>query len=188
MADALIALGGNVGDVRATFQKAIANICGMTQGALLARSSDYSTPPWGDEETGAFHQCLHRDRDQPRSPRPAVYAAQDREEVRPRSRARDALGSAHARPRPDRLRRCQNRQARADAAAPPAVRTGFRAGAARRDCARTYHCRTQRCGGAGAAFGRWYPAVTRPRLTEKVPKQPFGLAAAPWQFPAKYKR
>ncbi len=31
MADALIALGGNVGDVRATFQKAIANICGMTQ-------------------------------------------------------------------------------------------------------------------------------------------------------------
>src|ERR1700719_1511120 len=38
MADVLIALGGNVGDVRATFQKAIANICGMTQGALLAPS------------------------------------------------------------------------------------------------------------------------------------------------------
>ena len=34
MADVLIALGGNVGDVRATFQKAIANICGMTQAAL----------------------------------------------------------------------------------------------------------------------------------------------------------
>ena len=49
MADVLIALGGNVGDVRATFQKAISNICGMTQAALLARSSDYSTPPWGDE-------------------------------------------------------------------------------------------------------------------------------------------
>jgi len=28
VADVLIALGGNVGDVRATFQKAIANICG----------------------------------------------------------------------------------------------------------------------------------------------------------------
>ena len=27
------AIGGNVGDVRATFQKAIANICGMTQGS-----------------------------------------------------------------------------------------------------------------------------------------------------------
>ena len=53
MADVLIALGGNVGDVRATFQKAISNICGMTQAALLARSSDYATPPWGDEAAGA---------------------------------------------------------------------------------------------------------------------------------------
>src|SRR5438067_13468522 len=50
MADVLIALGGNAGDVRATFQKAIANICGMAQAALLARSSDYATPPWGDEQ------------------------------------------------------------------------------------------------------------------------------------------
>jgi 2-amino-4-hydroxy-6-hydroxymethyldihydropteridine diphosphokinase len=48
MASVLIALGGNVGDVRATFKKAIANICGMAQAALLARSSDYATPPWGD--------------------------------------------------------------------------------------------------------------------------------------------
>src|SRR6266576_3774361 len=60
MADVLIALGGNVGDVRATFQKAIANICGMTQGALLARSSDYSTPPWGDEQQQAafINACI----------------------------------------------------------------------------------------------------------------------------------
>ena len=54
MADVLIALGGNVGDVRATFRKAIANICGMTQAALLARSSDYATPPWGDEQQARF--------------------------------------------------------------------------------------------------------------------------------------
>src|ERR1700694_2764806 len=54
MADVLIALGGNVGDVRATFQKAIANICGMTQAALLARSSDYATPPWGEESHARF--------------------------------------------------------------------------------------------------------------------------------------
>ena len=59
MADALIALGGNVGDVRATFQNAIANICGMTQAALLARSSDYSTPPWGDQEQARFiNACI----------------------------------------------------------------------------------------------------------------------------------
>jgi 2-amino-4-hydroxy-6-hydroxymethyldihydropteridine diphosphokinase len=62
MAHALIALGGNVGDVRATFQKAIANICGMTQAALLARSSDYTTPPWGEVEQAPFiNACVEID-------------------------------------------------------------------------------------------------------------------------------
>ena len=62
MARALIALGGNVGDVRATFRKAIANICGMTQAALLARSSDYATPPWGDVEQAPFvNACVEID-------------------------------------------------------------------------------------------------------------------------------
>jgi 2-amino-4-hydroxy-6-hydroxymethyldihydropteridine diphosphokinase len=62
MAHALIALGGNVGDVRATFQKAIANICGMTQAALLARSSDYLTPPWGEAEQASFiNACIEID-------------------------------------------------------------------------------------------------------------------------------
>ncbi|MBS0528793.1 MAG: 2-amino-4-hydroxy-6-hydroxymethyldihydropteridine diphosphokinase [Proteobacteria bacterium] len=59
MADALIALGGNVGDVRTTFRKAIANICGMTQAALIARSSDYATPPWGEEKQDRFiNACI----------------------------------------------------------------------------------------------------------------------------------
>ena len=59
MADVLIALGGNVGDVRATFKKAIANICGMAQAALVARSSDYATPPWGDEQQQRFvNACI----------------------------------------------------------------------------------------------------------------------------------
>src|SRR3954469_17750 len=59
MADVLIALGGNVGDVRTTFGKAIANICGMTQGALLARSSDYLTPPLGDQQQPHFvNACI----------------------------------------------------------------------------------------------------------------------------------
>jgi 2-amino-4-hydroxy-6-hydroxymethyldihydropteridine diphosphokinase len=59
MASALIALGGNVGDVRATFKKAITNIRGMTQAALLARSSDYSTTPWGDERQANFiNACI----------------------------------------------------------------------------------------------------------------------------------
>jgi 2-amino-4-hydroxy-6-hydroxymethyldihydropteridine diphosphokinase len=64
MADVLIALGGNVGDVRATFQGAIANICGMSHGALLARSSDYATPPWGDEQQARFiNACIEIETD-----------------------------------------------------------------------------------------------------------------------------
>ncbi len=59
MASALIALGGNVGDVRATFKRAIIDICGMAQAVLLARSSDYATPPWGDERQARFvNACI----------------------------------------------------------------------------------------------------------------------------------
>lgn len=62
MASVLIALGGNVGDVRATFAKAIPMICGMTQAALIARSSDYATPPWGDEQQARFvNACIEID-------------------------------------------------------------------------------------------------------------------------------
>jgi 7,8-dihydro-6-hydroxymethylpterin-pyrophosphokinase len=59
MPRALIALGGNVGDVRATFQKAIGRICAAAQAVLLARSSDYATPPWGDERQARFiNACI----------------------------------------------------------------------------------------------------------------------------------
>ncbi|WFU38482.1 2-amino-4-hydroxy-6-hydroxymethyldihydropteridine diphosphokinase [Bradyrhizobium sp. CB82] len=58
-ASAVIALGGNVGDVRATFRDAISDICGASQAKLLARSSDYSTPPWGDEDQAPFiNACI----------------------------------------------------------------------------------------------------------------------------------
>jgi 2-amino-4-hydroxy-6-hydroxymethyldihydropteridine diphosphokinase len=59
MADVLIALGGNVGDVRATFERAIADICDKAQAVLLARSPDYATPPWGDEQQARFvNACI----------------------------------------------------------------------------------------------------------------------------------
>ena len=62
MASVIIALGGNVGDVRGTFRKAVSNICGMTQAALLARSSDYATPPWGNEAQDRFiNACIEID-------------------------------------------------------------------------------------------------------------------------------
>jgi 2-amino-4-hydroxy-6-hydroxymethyldihydropteridine diphosphokinase len=47
MAEAFIALGGNVGDVQATFERAIALLCDGGAVRLLARSADYRTPPWG---------------------------------------------------------------------------------------------------------------------------------------------
>jgi 2-amino-4-hydroxy-6-hydroxymethyldihydropteridine diphosphokinase len=54
MAEALLALGGNVGDVRATLARAIAAFCDGEQVRLLACSSDYRTPPWGIEDQPAF--------------------------------------------------------------------------------------------------------------------------------------
>lgn len=54
MAEALIALGGNVGDVRVTLDRATAALCDGTAIRLLARSSDYRTPPWGVTDQPAF--------------------------------------------------------------------------------------------------------------------------------------
>jgi 2-amino-4-hydroxy-6-hydroxymethyldihydropteridine diphosphokinase len=54
MAEAFIALGGNVGDVRATFDQAIAMQCDGALVRLTARSSDYRTPPWGFTDQPPF--------------------------------------------------------------------------------------------------------------------------------------
>jgi 2-amino-4-hydroxy-6-hydroxymethyldihydropteridine diphosphokinase len=53
-AEALLALGGNVGDVRATFERAIAMLCENATVRLVTRSSDYRTPPWGVTDQPAF--------------------------------------------------------------------------------------------------------------------------------------
>jgi len=53
-AEALLALGGNIGDVRVTFESAIAMLCADGAVRLLARSSDYRTPPWGVTDQPAF--------------------------------------------------------------------------------------------------------------------------------------
>jgi 2-amino-4-hydroxy-6-hydroxymethyldihydropteridine diphosphokinase len=54
VAEALIALGGNVGDTRATLRKAIDLFCDGEEVRLLARSHDYRTPPWGDKDQAPF--------------------------------------------------------------------------------------------------------------------------------------
>ena len=57
MAEALIALGGNVGNVRDTLDRAIAAFCDDVAVRLLARSSDYRTPPVGVTDQPLFINC-----------------------------------------------------------------------------------------------------------------------------------
>ena len=54
MTEALLALGGNLGNVRETLARAIAKLCESGDVRLLARSSDYLTPPWGVEDQPPF--------------------------------------------------------------------------------------------------------------------------------------
>jgi len=54
MAEALLGLGGNVGDVRATLTEAIALFADGQHVKLIARSSDYRTPPWGVTDQPPF--------------------------------------------------------------------------------------------------------------------------------------
>jgi len=54
VAEALLALGGNVGDVRDTLDRAIVQFCDGTEVRLTARSSDYMTPPWGVRDQPPF--------------------------------------------------------------------------------------------------------------------------------------
>ncbi|MGZ5999668.1 MAG: 2-amino-4-hydroxy-6-hydroxymethyldihydropteridine diphosphokinase [Rhizomicrobium sp.] len=54
MAEALLGLGGNVGEVRATLDKAVALLADGKDIVLRARSSDYATPPWGVTDQPPF--------------------------------------------------------------------------------------------------------------------------------------
>lgn len=47
MSEALVALGGNVGNSRAILDRAVKLFCDGIAVRLKARSSDYMTPPWG---------------------------------------------------------------------------------------------------------------------------------------------
>jgi 2-amino-4-hydroxy-6-hydroxymethyldihydropteridine diphosphokinase len=54
MAEALLALGGNIGEPRKNLAKAVSLLCDGNAVRLLARSSDYRTPPWGDTAQPPF--------------------------------------------------------------------------------------------------------------------------------------
>lgn len=64
MAESLIALGGNLGEARERLHHAVAALCDGDLVRLLARSSDYSTPPWGVEEQPRFvNLCIQVETD-----------------------------------------------------------------------------------------------------------------------------
>jgi 2-amino-4-hydroxy-6-hydroxymethyldihydropteridine diphosphokinase len=52
--EALIALGGNVGDVPATFDRAVTLLCDEKRVWLERRSSNFRTPPWGVSDQPPF--------------------------------------------------------------------------------------------------------------------------------------
>jgi 2-amino-4-hydroxy-6-hydroxymethyldihydropteridine diphosphokinase len=59
LAEALLAFGGNVGQVRETFDRALSMLCDGSEVRLGARSSDYATPPWGVEDQPPFvNRCV----------------------------------------------------------------------------------------------------------------------------------
>jgi 2-amino-4-hydroxy-6-hydroxymethyldihydropteridine diphosphokinase len=59
MIEALVALGGNTGDVADTLDRAVAMLCNGDDVALVRRSANYRTPPWGLADQPAFiNACL----------------------------------------------------------------------------------------------------------------------------------
>jgi 2-amino-4-hydroxy-6-hydroxymethyldihydropteridine diphosphokinase len=88
MAEALLALGGNLGDVRATFDRAI-GLLGDGDGiTVVARSRDYRTPPWGVTDQPEFvNLCLVVET--PLSPHALLERVQAVEKALGRDRSKD---------------------------------------------------------------------------------------------------
>jgi 2-amino-4-hydroxy-6-hydroxymethyldihydropteridine diphosphokinase len=88
MTEALLALGGNVGDSRAILDRAISLLCDEREVVLTARSSDYRTPPWGFKDQPAFiNLCVAVETTL--SPRQLLARAQQVERQLGRDRARE---------------------------------------------------------------------------------------------------
>ena len=111
MAEALLALGANVGDVRATLERAVEHALRRRPVRLRARSSDYRTPPWGVEDQPEFVNYVIAVETE-LSPRALLERAQQIESALGRDRSRrSALGAAADRHRSPRLRRYRDRRA-----------------------------------------------------------------------------
>jgi len=88
VAEALLGLGGNVGDVRATLDAAVARFADGAAVKLRARSSDYRTPPWGVTDQPPFVNCVIAVETTLR-PRDLLARAQEVERALGRDRSRE---------------------------------------------------------------------------------------------------
>jgi 2-amino-4-hydroxy-6-hydroxymethyldihydropteridine diphosphokinase len=85
MPEVLLALGGNVGDVRDTLDRAVGALCDGAAVRFRASSSDYRTPPWGVEDQPPFvNRCIAIDTRL--SPHDVLALAQDVERALGRER------------------------------------------------------------------------------------------------------
>jgi 2-amino-4-hydroxy-6-hydroxymethyldihydropteridine diphosphokinase len=59
MAEALLGLGGNLGDVRGSLDRAVELLCEDGRVKVRVQSSDFRTPPWGVEDQPAYiNRCV----------------------------------------------------------------------------------------------------------------------------------
>jgi 2-amino-4-hydroxy-6-hydroxymethyldihydropteridine diphosphokinase len=90
MAEVLVGFGGNVGNVRNTLDDAVRAFCDGQEVRLLARSSDYRTPPWGITDQPPFiNLCIAAATDL--SPRALLERALAIEEAAGRNRAAERI-------------------------------------------------------------------------------------------------
>jgi 2-amino-4-hydroxy-6-hydroxymethyldihydropteridine diphosphokinase len=88
MAEALLGLGGNLGDVRTNLDRAVELLCEDGRAKLRAQSSDFRTPPWGVEDQPAYiNRCVMLETDL--GPRALLERALAVERALGRDRARE---------------------------------------------------------------------------------------------------
>jgi 2-amino-4-hydroxy-6-hydroxymethyldihydropteridine diphosphokinase len=88
VAEALLGLGGNLGDIRVTLDQAVRRFADGLDIMLTARSSDYRTPPWGVTDQPPFINCAIAVATE-LSPRALLERALAVEQVLGRDRARE---------------------------------------------------------------------------------------------------
>ena len=162
MAEALVAFGGNVGDVRDTLDRAVAAFC--DDGVRLRRALRPTTAPRPGGSRTSRPSSISASPSKPASRHMRCWRGRKRWNARSGATVPRSSAGAHARVDIDLLAYDDMilREPGPHAAAPAPVRSRLRAGAARRDCARKGDRRHAhgRCARAGRHQRRGKAAAT----------------------------